>query len=153
VNITAPEQGKPTVLVFGSYSCPNFRKAAPALNDLAQSLGKQVTFLQVYIREAHSTEQWQSTINEREQVTLAPVASATQKQEYAMMCQRKLHLRFPAVVDGMDDAAEKAYQAWPSRVYVLSADGHVRYSSGLLEEDFDRAALEKAVRSAIHGGN
>jgi tetratricopeptide (TPR) repeat protein len=149
VEITGPEKGKATVLVFGSYSCPNFRKAAPALNELSQTLAKQVSFLQVYIREAHSTEQWQSTVNERENVQLAPASSAGQKQEYAMMCQRKLHLRFPSVVDTLDDAAEKSYQAWPSRVYVLTADGHVKYSSGLTEEDFDRKALEAAVRSVL----
>jgi tetratricopeptide (TPR) repeat protein len=151
LEIAAPEKGKATVLVFGSYSCPNFRKAAPVLNELSQTLAKQVSFLQVYIREAHSTEQWQSTVNERENVQLAPVSSAGQKQEYAMLCQRKLHLRFPAVVDGLDDAAEKAYQAWPSRVYVLSADGHVQYSSALTEEDFDRNALEAAIRSVSPG--
>jgi tetratricopeptide (TPR) repeat protein len=149
VEITAPRIGKATVLVFGSYSCPNFRKAAPALNELSQTLAKQVSFLQVYIREAHSTEQWQSTVNEREGVQLAPASSAGQKQEYAIMCQRKLHLRFPSVVDTLDDAAQKAYQAWPSRVYVLTADGHVQYSSGLTEEDFDRKALESAIRSVL----
>ncbi|MES1257125.1 MAG: tetratricopeptide repeat protein [Acidobacteriota bacterium] len=149
VDVTSPEKGKPTVLVFGSYSCPNFRKAAPALNELAQTLGRQVSFLQVYIREAHSTEQWQSTMNERENIQLAPVQSAQQKQEYATMCRRNLHLRFPAVIDGLDDAAEKAYQAWPSRVYVLSADGRIRYSSALIEEEFDRKALEQAVKSLV----
>ncbi len=149
VEITAPETGKPTVLVFGSYSCPNFRKAAPVLNELSQTLGKQISFLQVYIREAHSTEQWQSTVNERDHVALAPVTSAAQKGEYAMMCQRSLHLKFPAVVDTLDDAAEKAYDAWPSRVYVLSKDGLILYSSALIEEEFDAAAIEKAVRAAV----
>ena len=149
VDITSPTKGRPTVLVFGSYSCPNFRKASPVLNELAQSLAQRVSFLQVYIREAHSTDQWQSTINDRENVQLAPASTSGAKQEYAMMCQRKLHLRFPAVVDGLDDAAEKAYTAWPSRVYVIAADGRVQYSSGLAEDEFDKAALESAIRSVL----
>jgi tetratricopeptide (TPR) repeat protein len=142
-----PAQGKPTVLVFGSYTCPNFRKAAPVLNDLAQKLQGSVTFLQVYIREAHATGQWQSTVNEREKVELAMPSSMDEKNGYALMCQRKLHLRFPAVVDGLDNAAEKSYAAWPSHVYVIAADGRVRYSSVLIEEDFDAKALETAIRA------
>jgi tetratricopeptide (TPR) repeat protein len=142
-----PERGKPTVLVFGSYTCPNFRKASPVLNELSRKLAGRVSFLQVYIREAHAEDQWQSTINEREHVDLAPASTMEQKHDYAIMCQRKLHLRFPAVVDGLDNGAEKAYAAWPSRVYVIGRDGRVRYSSALIEEEFDRAALEKAIAS------
>lgn len=142
-----PAQGKPTVLVFGSYTCPNFRKASPVLNELAMKLQGQVAFLQVYIREAHATGQWQSTVNERENVELAMPSSMDQKNGYAVMCNRKLHLHFPAVVDGLDDAAEKAYAAWPSHVYVIAADGKVRYSSALIEEDFDPKALETAIRA------
>ncbi len=148
VEITSPEPGKPTVLAFGSYSCPNFRKAAPVLNRLSESMAKEVAFLQVYIREAHSTDQWQSTVNERDHVEMAPATSATQKGEYAMMCQRSLHLKFSAVVDSLDDAAEKAYDAWPSRVYVISREGTILYSSALIEEEFDGAALEAAIKSA-----
>lgn len=147
--IPNPETGKPTVLVFGSYSCPNFRGAAPALNELAKSYAGKLPFLQVYIREAHATDQWQSTRNEREHIELTPATSAAQKTEYAMMCQRKLHLSFPAVVDGLDNKAEQAYGAWPSRVYVISPSGHVLYGSGLTEQDFDRNALETAIRSAL----
>jgi tetratricopeptide (TPR) repeat protein len=150
VQIAGPEPGKPTVLVFGSYSCPNFRKAAPVLNQLSKAMAGEAAFLQVYIREAHATDQWQSTINEREHVELAPVTSAAQKGEYAMMCQRNLHLSFASAVDSMDDAAEKAYDAWPSRAYVVGRDGTVLYSTALIEEEFDGARFEQAVRAAVH---
>ena len=152
VNLPLPEAGKPAVLVFGSYTCPNFRKAAPVLNELAQNFGNRAAFLLVYIREAHANGEWQSTVNEREHVQLAPASSMEQKHEYASMCMRKLELKFPAAVDGLDNAAEQAYAAWPSRVYVISADGQVRYSSGLTEEEFDRSALESAIRAVISRG-
>lgn len=147
--IPNPEAGKPAVLVFGSYSCPNFRGAAPVLNELAKSYAGRLPFLQVYIREAHATDQWQSTRNEREHIELTPATTAAQKTDYAMLCQRKLHLSFPAVVDGLDNRAEEAYSAWPSRVYVISKSGRVLYSSGLTEQDFDRKALEAALRNAL----
>lgn len=149
VNLPLPEQGKPAILVFGSYTCPNFRKASPVLNELAARYGGQASFLLVYIREAHATGAWQSTVNEREHIQLAAAVSMEQKHEYAMMCTRKLELSFPSVVDGLDNAAERAYAAWPSRVYVIAANGQVRYSSGLIEEEFDRGALESAIRTVI----
>ncbi len=114
---------------------------------MSKRYGGNVAFLLVYIREAHATDKWQSTINEREKVQLAPAASEGQKHEYAVMCERKLHLQFPSVVDGLDNAAERAYSAWPSKVYVITAGGQIRYSSGLTEQEFDRGALEKAVAS------
>jgi len=152
VNLPTPEPGKPAVLVFGSYTCPNFRKAAPVLNEFSTKFGGQAAFLLVYIREAHATGEWQSTVNEREGLQLAPATSMEQKHGYATMCTRKLELRFPSAVDGLDNAAEQAYAAWPSRVYVISTDGQVRYSSGLTEEEFDQAALESAIRAVISAG-
>lgn len=148
-DIPNPERGKPAVLVFGSYSCPNFRGAAPALNELAKTYDGRVPFLLVYIREAHSTDQWQSTRNERERVELAPASTNSQKAEYATMCQRKLHLRFTSAVDGLDNHADTAYAAWPSKVFVVSASGKVLYSSGLTEQDFHRPALEAAIRRTV----
>jgi tetratricopeptide (TPR) repeat protein len=147
--IPNPEPGKPAVLVFGSYSCPNFRSAAPILNELSKTWEGRIPFLLVYIREAHSTDQWQSTRNQSERIEMAPASTAQQKTEYAVMCHRKLHLRFPSAVDGLDNAAEQAYAAWPSRVYVIAASGRVLYASGLSEQEFDRRALEAAIRSAL----
>ncbi len=144
-----PEAAKASVLVFGSYTCPLFRGAAPALEKLAARYSDRVKFWLVYIREAHpagDAQAWQSTINEREGVLLAAPANIGEKQEYARTCSRKLHLSFPAVVDGMDNAAEKAYEAWPSRVYVIGADGFVKYASGLGDLEFDAEALEGAIR-------
>jgi tetratricopeptide (TPR) repeat protein len=144
-----PEPGKPAVLVFGSYTCPNFRVAAPELNNLARRYGPGASFLMVYIREAHSTDLWQSTINERQHILLAPAANLDQKQQYAAMCVRKLHLAFPSVVDGIDGTAEKAYGAWPNRVYVIDPNGKAVYSSGLSEIEFDPEALEAMLETAV----
>ena len=42
-----------------------------------------------------------------------------------MVCSRKLHLPFPALVDGMDGAVETAYHAWPSRALIVGSDGKI----------------------------
>jgi thiol-disulfide isomerase/thioredoxin len=145
------DRGRPAVLVFGSYTCPQFRSAAAQLERLSTEYRAQANFVLVYIREAHAGEQWQSTINDRERVSLGPADTLAQKREHAMVCVRKLRLSFPAAVDRMDGAAEKAYEAWPSRVYVVGSDGTVRYSSGLGDFEFDGNALAEAIREAVRG--
>ena len=80
---------------------------------------------------------------------MAPARTLAEKQEHAEFCLRKLNLPFPAVVDGMDGAAETAYQAWPSRVYLVGRDGRVAFHSRLGELDFQPADLEAALRQIL----
>jgi tetratricopeptide (TPR) repeat protein len=147
---------QPVVLVFGSYTCPKLRHSASDLKRLSQQYGGRVEFRLVYIREAHAQAgaeaQWQSTINEREGIALAPARNLTEKREHANLCLRKLDLPWPAVVDGMDGVAEFAYQAWPSRLYIVDRDGHVAFSSRLGEQDFRPNEFEAALRAILGRG-
>jgi len=136
----------PVVLVFGSYSCPNFRASADALKAMHKAYGAKVPFLLVYIREAHSTNNWESTRNLRDGVNLQPAATMPEKESHAALCSRKLHLPFPALVDGMDDAVEKAYSAWPSRAFIVTADGLILYSTRLTELDFHADQMRAVLR-------
>ena len=64
------------------------------------------------------------------------------------MCLRKLTLPFAVEVDGMDAAAERAYQAWPSRLYLVGRDGKVAFQTRLGELDFQPAdSSARFVRS------
>jgi tetratricopeptide (TPR) repeat protein len=150
LNLSKPS--KPVVLVFGSYTCPKLRSSAGELKRIAEKYGDAVDFRMVYIREAHAQggaeAQWQSTINQREGISLAPARDLQEKREHADLCLRKLNFPFPAVVDGMDGAAETAYQAWPSRVYVVGRNGRILFNGRLGELDFRPAELESAVRKA-----
>uniref|UniRef100_Q021C3 Tetratricopeptide TPR_2 repeat protein n=1 Tax=Solibacter usitatus (strain Ellin6076) TaxID=234267 RepID=Q021C3_SOLUE len=144
---------KPVVLVFGSYTCPKLRSSAAALKRIAEQYRDRIDFRLVYIREAHAQggpeSQWQSTINIKEGVSLAPARTLPEKQEHAALCLRKLELPFPAVIDGMDGAAETAYQAWPSRLYLVGRDGKVAFSTRLGELEFRPADLETAIREIL----
>jgi tetratricopeptide (TPR) repeat protein len=141
----------PVVLIFGSYSCPNFRGAAASLRDFEKRYGARAPFLLVYIREAHSARTWESTRNAREGVEVKPAANITEKREHASYCMRQLHLTFPAVVDGMDGAVEKAYAAWPSLAVIIGKDGRVIYSTRLTELDYRAETMQSALESALAG--
>jgi tetratricopeptide (TPR) repeat protein len=140
---------RPVVLVFGSYTCPNFRGSADALNTLYQHYGRQAPFFLVYIREAHAEGDWQNTRNEREGIALEPATTMSEKEGHAAMCSLKLHLQFPALVDGMNGKVEAAYAAWPTRAFVIGTDGRVVYSTRLTQLDFRAEDMESALRAAI----
>jgi tetratricopeptide (TPR) repeat protein len=141
---------KPVVLVFGSYTCPKLRSSAAEIKRLAAKYGDRVDFRLVYIREAHpqggAEAEWQSTINTKEVIVLPPARTIQEKKEHAALCVRKLELGFPAVTDSMDGAAESAYQAWPSRLYLIGRDGKVSFQTRLGELDFRPVELEAAIR-------
>ncbi len=140
---------QPVVIVFGSYSCPNFRGSADALTSMYRNHSSQAAFLLIYIREAHAEGDWQSTRNQRENIAVAPARTLAEKQEHASMCSRKLHLPFPALVDGLDGAVEKAYNAWPSRAFVVARDGRIAYSTRLTELDFHSQEMEEALQQEL----
>jgi tetratricopeptide (TPR) repeat protein len=142
----------PVLLLFGSYTCPNFRGAANTLNRLYPQYKDRIPFYLIYIREAHSTTDWQSTRNQREGIVLKPATSMGEQQEHATMCVRKLHIEFPTLLDSMSGAAEKAYAAWPSRAYLVDNHGRILFSTGLGEQDFHPAEFEaelQKVASAV----
>ena len=141
----------PVVLIFGSYSCPNFRGSADALKSMQQRFGSHIAFLLVYIREAHAAGDWQSTRNTREGLTLPPAATMLEKENHAALCSRQLHLPFPAVVDRMDGAVEAAYNAWPSRAFVIDKAGKLVYSTRLTELDFHAETMESVLREVGKG--
>ena len=147
------QPARPIVLVFGSYTCPQLRGSAGALKALYAQFSGRVDFRLVYIREAHPRGGgWQSTINEREEIDLGPARDLTDKQAHANLCVRRLNIPFPALVDGMDGAAEGAYDAFPSRVYLVGRDGRVAFNSRLGELDFQPDQLAAAMRASLAKG-
>ena len=79
----------------------------------------------VYIREAHATDGWM--IEESGWSIIAdPKDDAGRKAAAAQACSM---LRFPftVVVDDMDDTVATRWSGWPERLFVVDADGIVRY--------------------------
>ena len=139
----------PVLLIFASYSCPQFRMQAAALNGLYERFHTRVPFLLVYIREAHAGAAWQSSINQREGINVPEAKSMAAKQKNADLCIRKLKIPYSAAVDDLDGAGEKAYAAWPSRVYLVGTDGKIAFESHLDEQEFRAAALQAALEKSV----
>lgn len=142
-------QSKPVVIVFGSYTCPKLRSSASALQEMHTRFRDQVRFVFVYIHEAHTDANWQSTINEREGVQLKEARTIGEKREHAILCRRRLKFDFPTAADGLDNRIESLYAAWPSRAYLVGVDGVVLWNSPLGELDFKPDELEAAITAAV----
>jgi hypothetical protein len=137
------------VLVLGSYTCPQLRHGAPAVNRLHERYGERARFLLAYMREAHPAgEAWESTVNQREGVSLAEARTVAERGEHAALCRKELQIPYEAVLDGLDGKAEAAFSAFPSRVFVIDASGTVTFSSALDVESFREPALEAAIAAA-----
>jgi iodothyronine deiodinase-like protein len=83
----------------------------------------------VYILEAHPTDVWQMESNIRDSVLFSTPKDEEGRAFVAGACVRKLGIKFPAVLDGFENATEKAYTGWPDRIYLIGADRRVLYKS------------------------
>jgi Flp pilus assembly protein TadD len=151
VHLASMLGGKPLILIFGSYTCPKFRFDAPALNAMYERYRARARFLLVYVQEAHSGENWQSSVNEREQVSLPAAKTLEQKEQNAAICMRKLDIRFPVALDGLDRTVESMYSGWPSAVYVLDKGGRIAWRSRLGEVELSTVDLDRAIQQTLAG--
>lgn len=71
------------------------------------------------------------------------------RRQVAGTCEASLSYSVRTYVDEMDDAVNRAYAAWPTRLYLIDTDGVVVYAAGLGPYDFHPAKLEKAIKNYL----
>jgi len=101
----------------------------PAVQSLYEDYRSTAEFFMVYIREAHPSDAWQISSNERDQVVHSSPVTADERCDLAQTCTIKTRCTFPALVDGLDNAVDDIYTGWPERIYVIGRDGRIRYKS------------------------
>lgn len=116
---------KPVVLIFGSYTCPPFRDVYPTLERLYQIYGKQVAFYYIYIREAHAEDGWKLPRNKREGIVIKDAKTMAERSAVAREACAHFKTQIPGLVDTMNDATDRAYAAWPSRIFLVDMKGTV----------------------------
>ena len=114
-----------------------------------EQYGDRVSFLTVYIMEAHPSDVWQMQSNIRDNVVFASPKNEEERSAVAGSCVRKLGIKFPAVVDGFDNTVERAYSGWPDRIYLIGADGKVAYKSRPGPFGFHPEELQAALATAV----
>lgn len=147
---------KPVVLQLGSRSCPVFRYRRFGMQKLQRELAGRVDFLVLYTQEAHpvgspspySDEEWDLWINRLTGVRMRPAMTVEERRERAVDTMQRLDLDAAVLVDGMDDAAWRAFGAAPSPAFVLDTDGQVV----LRQVWVDPAELRQTLRRLLAVG-
>jgi hypothetical protein len=147
VRLSTEFRERPVVLVFGSYTWPPFRREVPALNRLYDTYRDRVAFHIVYIQEAHPTDLWQLASNVRDGVSLSSPRTDGERTEAASACVRKLGIRIPALLDGIGNQTERAYTAWPDRLYLIGRNGEIVFKSAPGPYGFSMEGLVQALRA------
>src|SRR5688500_7985349 len=65
--------------------------------------------------------------NVKDKVLFATPKTFDDRAEIGRTCVKDLKIDLPMVVDEIDNRTERAYTAWPDRLYVIDAEGRVAY--------------------------
>lgn len=138
--------GQPTLVVFGSLTCPITESAGEGLVRLHRRYGSSVRFVLVDVREAH------------------PGASAPQpidpvdKVRHAEQLAAHHQLPFEVAVDDVDGSLHRAVGTRPSSAYLVDPDGTIVFRAhwSNLTDDLDEALAAvtegRAVPNSTVGG-
>ena len=106
-------------------------------------------FVVVYIAEAHALDGASPNTMRNAPLVEEPI-SFEERYAIAGTCMAGLSLqRLPAVVDGMNNAVNRAYQAQPDRLYLVGKDGKIAYAGRRGPRGFNPFELEQAIRKEL----
>jgi hypothetical protein len=111
-----------------------------------------VAFYVVYIEEAHPIDAWQDEDNIKAHIFLASTKDINERCARAGTCLARLGIKFPAVVDDPQNSTERAYTAWPDRLYVIDRDGRVAYKSEAGPFGFNPQEVARTLQQLFPGG-
>lgn len=115
-------RGRPTVLVFGSCTCEPFVRSMTAISDLEREFHDRVTFVLIYIDEAHPTDGWVTPNNPFE---VKRARSLDDRRAAAREFRDRLDVTLPIVLETMDRSAERIFGAFPNRLVIADANGNI----------------------------
>jgi hypothetical protein len=99
----------------------------------------------VYIREAHPTDGWRSTGNDRVGISFLQPRSKLERKVIATKCCSTLQITMPMVVDEMNDLVGHLYSGMPDRLYIIDRDGRVAYKGGRGPFGFKTGEMEQSL--------
>ena len=105
-------RGQPTVIEFGSYTCPMFRARIPAMAQVCAA-HPEAAFVVIYTREAHPGER------------VPAHATVADKNRCAHRLVEDTKIGRPVLVDDLDGTVHRGYGTGLDAVFVLDAGGTV----------------------------
>jgi type I thyroxine 5'-deiodinase len=87
--------------------------------------------------------------NVRDNVLFRSPRDEQERASVAGACVRKLHIKFPALIDGFDNQVESAYTGWPDRMYLIQPNGQIAYKSKPGPFGFHPDDLAGAIKKTV----
>jgi alkylhydroperoxidase family enzyme len=112
---------------------------------LHKKYGDGVEFLAIYVREAHPTEGWRMSSNDRVGISIPQPRKLTERVAVANQCCSSLEMSMPLLVDDMNDLVGHAYSGMPDRLYLIDREGRIAYKGGRGPFGFKARELEQSV--------
>ena len=119
------------------------------LNDIYEAHKDNFEFFLTYVREAHPSDGWQTPQNLYEEVIFEAPTNEDERAEVGNACQIALDLKYPMLIDSIDDDVENKYVASPIRLYVIDGEGIITYVGDEGPRGFDPDSWEDAIKEQI----
>ena len=116
------------------------------LNEIYETHKDNIEFFLIYVREAHPSDGWQTPQNLYEEVVYDAPTSDDERAEVGNACQIALDLKYPMLIDSIDDHVERKYVASPIRLFVIDEAGILTYAGDQGPRGFDPDSWEAAIR-------
>ena len=145
-------RGSPVSLIFGSYTCPIFRRQSERMKQLIGDFESSVQFVFVYTLEAHPTDGWNTNSNRADEIMYAQPTDINERAKVAHDWRNAYSFHSQVVLDWPDNRINDDYAGAPERLYVLDAKGVVTFKSE--QGPYHDSHLEDwaaALRSATTG--
>ena len=119
------------------------------LNEIYDTYKDQMEFLTIYTREAHPADGWQVQNNLDENIVFNEPTTDDERTEIAGICQLKMDLQMPMLVDGIDNEVEEKYISIPMRLFLVDKDGALAYVGDRGPRGFDVDGWVEAIEKQV----
>ena len=119
--------------------------SAGQLSDLFEDYSDDVQFFLIYCREAHPID----GRNPGAKTVVEDPISDEERLKVARKFVADMGLEIPALLDGVDDAASRAYASHPDRLYLIGKDGKVAYAGARGPKGFSPKELRAAIATEL----
>lgn len=97
------------------------------MQDLYRQYKDRASFLTIYVKEAHPTDEWQMDSNEEEGVCYPQPVTLDDRVAIARDFVESCAYEIPIAIDPVDNPADQIYAGWPERFYIVDVDGTIAY--------------------------
>ncbi len=149
VQLSKIVSAKPTVLLFGNFTCGPFRALYPDVDAIFERFKDRATFAMIYVREAHPTDGWKMESNTKMGVVTAQPTTYEQRVGVCEQFRKLIKPGMKILVDDIHDTVGDAYSGMPARLYVIDPQGKVVYKAGRGPFGFKPGEMEQALLMSI----